>query len=159
MGSTLEIDLAQDKVWRLSAALVQKPCSFSDYSGFDRLLTVWKGEGLLLNEFVLKKNEVHSFAGEDSIYCKNLSAEVTDLGFVFKRDLIQAQMVTQEFSENLNLTITKGIHFIFCLDGQFAVDDLLVQQGDTLRIENENSVQILLKSVKAIVAIINLTTI
>lgn len=159
LGSTLEIDLAQDRAWRLSAATVQQPCSFSDYSGFDRLLTVWKGEGLLLNEFLLKRNEVYSFAGEDSIHCNNMSEQVTDLGFIFKRDLIKAQMTTQTFEDNLILTITKGIHFIFCLEGEFTINNDLVQQGDTLRIDNETSSQILLKSAKAIVATVDLALI
>jgi environmental stress-induced protein Ves len=159
MGSTLEIDVSEDKVWRLSAATVQQSSSFSDYSGFDRLLTVWKGDGLLLNDFLLKKNEVHAFAGEDLIYCKNLNEQVTDLGLIFKRDRVQAQMITQAFTDDLVVTFAKGIHFIFCLEGQFATNDHLVQQGDTLRIENEALAQILLKSAKTVVAIIDLTMI
>jgi environmental stress-induced protein Ves len=119
MGSTLEIDLAENKVWRLSAATVHQPCLFSDYPGFDRLLTVWKGEGLLLNEFLMKKNEVFSFSGEEKIYCKNLNDEVTDLGFVFKRDRICSQMVTKSFTGEITLTVSQGIHFIFCLEGHF----------------------------------------
>jgi environmental stress-induced protein Ves len=155
-GSTLEIDLAQDKTWRLSAATVLQPCWFSDYSGFNRLLTVWTGDGLLLNDFLLKKYETYSFVGEDSIYCKNLSAQVTDLGFIFNRDRFRAQMVAESFTNDLEITVTEGIHFIFCLEGQFAFNDDIVQQGDTLRVDAEASVQILLKSSIAIIARIDL---
>lgn len=159
MGSTLEIDVAQDKAWRLSAATVLQPSWFSDYTGFDRLLTVWKGDGLLLNDILLKKYEVYSFAGEDSIYCKNLSSQVTDLGIIFNRDRVFALMVTESFSNNLEITVTQGIHFIVCLEGEFAFNHDRVQQGDTLRVDAETATQILLKSTNAVIARIDLKTI
>lgn len=75
-GTTSQIAMHPKNLWRLSAATISQPDPFSEYKNCWRLLCLWKGDGLLLNNIKLNPNEVYRFDGEDPILCKNLSPEV-----------------------------------------------------------------------------------
>src|SRR5665213_1384261 len=51
--------------WRLSSATIRAANSFSQFPGYDRLLVVWQGEGVILNGEVLPALIAKRFAGEE----------------------------------------------------------------------------------------------
>jgi environmental stress-induced protein Ves len=98
LGTTFEIDRVGDRpghfVWRLSQAEIAATAPFSLYPGFDRLLTVLSGPGLLLNEFRLDPLIPFHFKGEAEINCQRIDGKaetVRDLGLIFDRELIYVE--------------------------------------------------------------------
>jgi len=145
-GETSEIAKDPRSLWRLSAATVRRPSPFSEFKGYSRLLCIWQGEGLKLNDFELKGNQVHAFHGEQPIFCENLSPLVIDLGFISKSGLIEAQMSIHEITESINIICTGSLCFLFCASGCFQVDRLTLQTGDTLQLSQHEVAEITLRS-------------
>jgi environmental stress-induced protein Ves len=62
LGETAEIEIFPetsdfsngDFVWRLSSAQIKSANQFSNFEGYDRILFVCQGEGLLINDFKLE---------------------------------------------------------------------------------------------------------
>lgn len=146
LGTTAQIAVAPDGQWRISAATVNNPNPFSEFKGYQRLLTIWRGSGLLLNEYKLLPGDVYKFSGEVPIFCKNLSPEVIDLGVIYHPEKVTATMEIISMAESKTLTLAKGLNFIFCVEGSFQIEDLIVMEGETLRIDKENSYSIVLKT-------------
>lgn len=148
LGSTLQIDIENNFLWRLSAATIEQACPFSEYAGYKRLLSLWQGNGLLLNDFLLKPGMVYRFNGEDLIMCDNLGSEVTDLGFIFRADKISAEMkcLTLTTDHTFKFDSDHHLHFIFCSEGQFKTSRLTTDSGDTLKIEQTSELAITLST-------------
>ena len=146
LGTTLEIDRIDtpaDFLWRLSAAKISAPCSFSEFVGHDRLLTIWQGEGLLLNDFKLKPNQIFKFNGKEKIHCSPLDGDVIDVGLIYSPLKIRAQMHCLNLNDCASLQFSSDLNFLFCADGQFQSEDLIIDTGDTLRINNQKFCDIL----------------
>ncbi len=150
-GHTLQIDIEKSEpyLWRLSAATITKENSFSEFNGYDRLLTIWKGQGLLLNDFELLKNKIYKFRGEDKIISKPIGSEVIDLGFIFNRNHITADMKILNLSQSQKLILDSELTFLFCAKGQIQIENHTCSEGDTLKIQNEGAVTVILKSLNA----------
>ncbi len=151
-GNTLQIDIEKsDKyLWRLSAATITQENSFSEFNGYDRFLTIWQGQGLLLNDFELLQNQVYKFRGEDKIICRPIShSEVIDLGFIFDRNHFEANMKILNLSQSQKLILDSEFTFLFCAEGEFQIANHTCREGDTVKIHNEKSVFIALKSANA----------
>lgn len=150
-GITFEIDVDTHEkyLWRLSMALINEPAPFSQYINYDRFLTLWKGESVLLNEFILRSGVIHSFPGEKQIFCQKTGSEpseVIDVGFIFQRDLIKANMKIAEFNSHQTLNLMTEFSFVFCAKGVFQVEDIQLVPGDTLKIVNEKKIYLTLKT-------------
>jgi uncharacterized protein len=150
-GSTLQIDVEKSEkyLWRLSAAKIKQESFFSEFSDYDRLLTVWQGDGLILNDFELLPNQIFKFKGEDLIRCKPIESDVIDLGFIFDRHQIQADMKILNTHQNQGINCESALTFLFCAEGQFKVQNITVQQGDTLKIESLKPLQIDVQTLSA----------
>jgi environmental stress-induced protein Ves len=126
-------------LWRLSSARVAATNQFSQFPGFDRLLTVTEGEGLLLNGQPLRQGQVHSFSGEELIHCKLLGQPVEDLGLIYRRDQVQARMEILPLTRPLDLHVTSDVQFIKVLHGELRFQNQTLNSSDILRLEkNEN---------------------
>ena len=112
------------------------------YAGYRRLLTVWQGTGILLNNLELTPGQVHEFDGAEKIFCKNLSPEVTDVGFMFRGDQFQAEMKHLHLDSDQTLQLKVGINFLFCAKGEFQSGLLTIKDGDTLKFETAVLVQL-----------------
>lgn len=145
-GQTRLIAEDQKKMWRLSAATVKTESEFSEYKNCDRLLTVWQGDGLLLNNFILNKNEIYKFSGETKIHCKPLCDEIIDVGLIYDRANYRASMEVVEILNNQKINFKAGQHFLFCLDGAFNVSDYFIEHGDTLQFQTNINLELLIKS-------------
>ena len=145
-GETSEIAKDPQSLWRLSAATVRQPGPFSEFRGYSRLLSIWQGEGLKLNDFELKGDAVYSFQGEEPIFCQNLSPLVVDLGLIFKTGFIEARMRVHEITQTTTFLCKDTICFLFCADGHFQVNAVFVQSGDTLMLTHHESAEVILTS-------------
>jgi environmental stress-induced protein Ves len=146
LGTTSEIAIEpplanfpiDDFDWRLSSAKIQNSNQFSTFKGYDRLLTVWQGEGLKLNQNKLKPFEVMHFSGEENMNCDLLGNEVLDLGLIYKRDKFKANMTVYNFTpqEVFSLKLDTGLHFIFCVSGSLDIDGHILHELQTLKIKS-----------------------
>jgi environmental stress-induced protein Ves len=118
--------------YRISSATIQCDGAFSTFSGYDRKLIVWKGEGLLINEVKLLENSPHSFAGEEAIYAKLIKDEVIDVGLIYKRSQYIADCKVIAKLPNL---FEAGIHLLFIASGEIEN----ATSGDTVLIEAQTS--------------------
>jgi environmental stress-induced protein Ves len=154
LGITSEIEIDpknsnfpnDDFLWRLSSAKIQAPNSFSNFSGYDRILIVWSGSGLILNQHKLVPLVPYKFKGEDLIECSLIADEVLDLGLIYKRGVFKAEMSVVNFLKSENphqLILGDGIHFLFCVQGQLIFGDQKIESMDTLKIQGPIKIQIL----------------
>lgn len=136
LGISYQIDIEPDTtnfIYRLSMAFVQEASDFSIYSGYTRLLSVWQGQGLLLNSESLDQYEIIEFSGETPISCEVKGSNALDLGLIFDREFVQAEM--KFFTEGKTLHLKEGLHYLFCAQGSFTSHNFLVETGDTLKIQ------------------------
>lgn len=94
-GWTAEIDRFPQSdryAWRLSQATVSSDGPFSVFSGYDRWLMVWKGEGLYLNNRRIPPLAPYRFSGDQSIDCRRVGKEILDIGLIFDRTQVNAEM-------------------------------------------------------------------
>lgn len=152
-GVTAEIAISpgsakfpQDEfIWRLSSATIKTANLFSQFEKCDRLLAVWKGEGLVLNGFELLPFTPFQFSGEQAIECRLINDEVVDLGLIYRRDQVSAEMkvltLTKAYPQTLPLQ--QAIHFLVCAKGQFSVDDAIeVMNEDVLWVNGAQSLEL-----------------
>lgn len=134
LGSTFPED---DFLWRVSSATVRTSNPFSKFPGYDRLLAVWQGCGLRLNGKNLTPSNVVRFSGEEFIQGDLIDGEVLDLGVIFHRDFIQAEMTYASTlaGQSLELYLNHDVHFIFCAQGSFCTEGHTVKEGECLRVE------------------------
>jgi environmental stress-induced protein Ves len=127
LGQTAEIDRhpasADRYFWRLSQAWIQGDSPFSAFPGFDRWLYVWKGDGVFLNEKRLPPLQPLRFSGDEKIHCRLIGAPVVDVGLIFDREKIAAEMRMTEGALNLPDPGADGAYYLFDLSS-----------GDTLKI-------------------------
>jgi environmental stress-induced protein Ves len=79
-------------LWRLSRATISADGPFSSFPGFERLLVVCSGEGIFLNDKKIEPLRPTRFSGDDPAYCKLVSSKVIDLGLIFDRKKVRAEM-------------------------------------------------------------------
>lgn len=164
LGSTEEIfiypesaQFPRDPFWfRLSSALIQAENEFSNFAGYQRLLTVIEGPGLELNGTVLKLDQIFQFSGDEKINCKPLTSAVTDLGLIFNNQLADAEMQLLQFGDLHMELDPKRFYFIICTEGVLTAP-VRVRRFETLVLHNETSVQ--LKSPDAIAFLVTVTLI
>lgn len=135
-GKTAEIlkfpSQAEPYFWRISQATVQKDGSFSIFPGMDRILFVFKGQGLRLNEKEVRFHESISFSGEEDIFAKIIGSEdVEDVNLIYDRKHFKASM--RLASEPINTQDTQGMTLLyFCLQGKLRWNSLVANVGDIL---------------------------
>lgn len=139
--------LAQDNfLWRISSAEVTSASSFSKFIGCNRHLIVWKGEGLRLNESILKPNTLFSFSGEDDIGADIINnIPVIDFGIIYKKEKIDAKLEILHLSsrkENLALDFKTSLFFL--ADGDCCFNHLKLEIGDSIYIEDEESTSVVI---------------
>lgn len=145
LGTTTQIEInplestfpEDDFLWRVSSATVRTNNPFSKFPGYDRLLAVWQGNGLRLNGKDLIPSNIVHFSGEEFVQGDLIDGDVLDLGVIFHRDLIQAEMTYASTlaGQSLELYLNHDVHFIFCAQGSFCTESHTVHVGECLRVE------------------------
>ena len=141
LGTTSEIDLVKDEMgaafaWRISAATLVQDSDFSLYPGCLRILSIWKGQGLWLNEEQLQPWKPFYFSGDTKIKSRLTDGPVLDLGIIFDPKKVQARL---RVYQNLEISLDADVHYLVAAEGGFKVDEVFVMEGDTLKIENHKS--------------------
>lgn len=129
-------------IWRISSATVTKSDPFSQYSGYERQLVVWKGNGLKLNNVPLQPNSPITFSGDDDIQCELIGADpVVDLGIIYDKKKVHAQLEVLILAPGEYFKLGPGVHFLILGSGEdCSINNLEIQVGETLRIENEREI-------------------
>ncbi len=92
-GETFEIarfPKTDPYLWRLSMAPVVESGAFSQFSGYDRYLTLVEGEGLKLKGQIVHLGEVFKFSGDEAVSGELIEGKILDLNLIIKRDQVHA---------------------------------------------------------------------
>lgn len=152
LGSTAQIDIfppdaafpGEEFLWRVSSATVNTSSPFSNFPGCDRWLVVWKGEGLFLNDQKLSPMKPLAFSGEAPIESRLVKGEVLDLGIIYRRDRIFAELTVQEVKagKSLKVLLESGTHYLFGTTGKFSVLGQTVDAGETLKVQGAGELEL-----------------
>jgi environmental stress-induced protein Ves len=140
-------------LWRISYAEVKADGPFSNFNGYDRLLTVWRGEGISLNGKPYSAFETIRFSGEEKINCHLVKGEVDDIGIIFRRDLFQCEMTSITLDAQKVLPI--NCRFIFCVSGEIEIQNQILKEKSFVCTEN-NSISEIRSLKKSLLIIIKI---
>jgi hypothetical protein len=132
--------------WRISSAKVTSDNHFSNFEGYDRILTVLKGEGLKLNSHSLKPFEIFKFKGEEEISCSLLGGAVEDLGIIYNRELYSCEMSFLEISHETELRLAGDANFLYSVSSNISVGGVQIEAGDALKIDGNQVCEVKSKS-------------
>jgi environmental stress-induced protein Ves len=135
--------------WRLSSARIEDENRFSEFPGYDRILTVLSGQGLMLNNLELGPFEVFEFQGEDLIDCALIENAVEDLGVIFKRGRYRCTMQLLDVTAPMYLKLDSGTHFFLTLSRPVSVDGTELEAPNFLKIQDASKVEISAKTFPA----------
>jgi environmental stress-induced protein Ves len=149
-GVTAEIDiqpagadfLAADFEWRLSSASIEEENRFSQFPGYDRLLTVLSGEGLIINSQEIGPFEFFEFQGEHPIDCSLIENAVEDLGVIYKRGKYECSMQILEATSPMHLKLEDGTHFFLSLSNPATVDETELEAPNFLKLEGAGRIEV-----------------
>jgi environmental stress-induced protein Ves len=126
LGATAEIDrvsaAGEPYLWRLSQASIQTDAPFSVFPGYDRWLTVLRGDSIFLNDLKVAPLEPVRFSGDENTFCRLAGVPVQDVGLIFNRSKVDAKMSVVEGFVNLPQSC---VHYIFDVDS-----------GDTMKFDH-----------------------
>lgn len=104
-------------LWRISSATVNSKNNFSQFIGYERILVVLSGDGLILNGTPLLPYEPLEFSGDLPIECSLMNElPVIDLGVIYNKFKFTAQMEVIDLEANASIHLGIGVHFIFFND-------------------------------------------
>ncbi len=107
---------ALDFEWRLSAAGVVEDGPFSSFAGFERVLLVTQGDGLVVQHgdgrrARLRLLEPYSFAGDGDTWASLVGGPIEDLGVLARRGFWRAEVdVLRLSNRRTRLELTPGEH-------------------------------------------------
>ena len=129
--------------WRVSIATIGADGPFSQFEGYDRQLVVWKGEGLQINDEFKASNKPFQLRGEDSTDAKLTEGPVKDIGVIFKRGEVKAELgVKSAPAESITTHIVRGECFILCGQGELRIDEFYLNPGDVVHAQGEGELAI-----------------
>lgn len=100
-GSTLEIardgDGLEAFAWRLSIADVAQPGPFSAFAGYQRIITVLRGEGMQLEvdghlSRPLQAFDAYAFSGDSHVQCSLLGGAIRDFNLIYSAERCSARL-------------------------------------------------------------------
>lgn len=151
-GVTSQIDIyppnaafpGNEFLWRVSSATVQASSAFSQFNGYDRYLTILKGDGLMLNETKLGPYEIIHFKGEETIFAKLIDKTVVDLGVIYRRDFVQCSMSIETIpgGKSAKLKLSGDTNYLFCAEGIFKLGKQEAKAGDCVKTANVEEIEI-----------------
>lgn len=126
--------------WRLSQASITAENDFSLFPEYKRILTVWDGKGIRLNQLLLKPFEIFCFEGYEKINCELIDGKVEDLGLIYDPNEVKAEMkIISKGKYNLSF----DQHFLFCAQNNFSVGEFKINCGECLEVTHPQEIEIL----------------
>lgn len=152
-GNTRELDIYPknsklsrlDFKFRISMAQISAPNEFSLFPGFSRILTVIKGDGILINDYELLNKEIFKFNGDDKIVSSLLNplSEVIDLGIIFDSKFVNVSFEKIESSNPFQMQINAlETTYLILLAGKFSFNGHQLTFLDTIKFYSENQIAI-----------------
>lgn len=136
-----------DFQWRLSSARVKKAGPFSEFPGFERLLTVVGGKEMVLRGsdqlVALPAGEVFGFAGTEAFSADLPQGPVEDLGIIFRPETCAVKMSVLDFQKKPRSfeLHPSSTNFFFVAQGEFLAEaypgelTFPLKERDALRLE------------------------
>ena len=122
-----------DFLWRLSCAEVHANNSFSLFPGYERILTVLKGQGFVLNGTRLILHQIFEFKGETQINCELIGGPVEDLGLIYKTG-IRARMEIIEVLEPFQIECNGGFVLLYSISGEWSFDERSLSSSNLVQL-------------------------
>ncbi len=104
--------------WRISAARVEESGPFSEFAGFDRILVITEGEGLILEHGQaaararLRRFEPYRFSGDWSTRCDLVRGPVSDFNVLTRQGHFGAEALAANLGRRV-LREPTGAKFVF----------------------------------------------
>ena len=113
-----------DFLWRISKAAVDEPGPFSSFPGFERVLVVTQGAGLVLEHGAaaprarVERLVPYRFQGEWSTSAELISGRVEDFNVLTRRGAVRAEVEVLPAGPLPRITIADGQHaFVYEPEG------------------------------------------
>ncbi len=135
--------------WRISRATVHEDGNFSLFKGYQRVISIVKGQGVFLQEAqsgkkLISRQDVFSFSGDQLIHCELVNGSVIDVNLIYYPNLYHAQMqwLPQQIEPSTFTTSAKHI-LLHSNEGNAQVlinnsNQKNVSKNDTLSITKTN---------------------
>ena len=150
-GVTREIAVARDGsgfLWRLSIASVDRTGPFSDFSGYDRVIMLLEGDGLILDfgahgRAVMAQPFVpQRFDGDWATHATLLGGPLTDFNVMTARDGASADVaVMKANAQGISMVHATTVTFFHVLAGSWDMTgyslDTTLDEGDCLHVDDE----------------------
>jgi environmental stress-induced protein Ves len=127
-GNTEELlafPTAQDYLWRMSVASIEKSGPFSIFKNYQRILVPLSGSIILKHsngkQAPLKKRIPYSFSGDLATDCTLESKDARDFNLIYKADLMAAEIFTHTIEKTTSLKISGTQDFIYCIEGELLI--------------------------------------
>lgn len=123
--------------WRLSIAGIVKDGEFSDFAGYDRILVIIDGNGVVLEhdnggKDVLKKRfDIAYFSGNRKTFAKLIDGPVKDFNIIVKRDCCVSKVDITRDSKTHKFNLATGHFLVYSVD-----------QNIDVNINNKNTIQL-----------------
>lgn len=143
-GASLE---KTDFLWRLSSARIEEPGPFSNFPGYERLLTNTGAKELVLRfardggMSALRKGDILRFAGDEKITGEIPGGAVEDLGLIFRKDKVRAEMSALKFTAKpRSFELAAPTVFFYVVEGKLQASaypgelKFKLEPGDVLRV-------------------------
>ncbi|MGK5087822.1 HutD family protein [Bdellovibrionota bacterium FG-2] len=112
-------------LWRVSSAPIDESGAFSTFPGYDRLLMITEGSGIILNGKPLVCGQPLGFSGEEASQGELIQGPVRDLGIIYRRGEVRAQIALSAIPKGgpstLTLPLNSEFHLFVCVQGEFKV--------------------------------------
>lgn len=132
--------------WRLSLAEVKADGPFSNFPGYDRVIMLMGGNGMVLrfdngrSERIDEPYVPFQFSGDEDVRCWLIDGSVRDFNLIVRRDFqISAGILTLNRRDRMLPALGRGTTLIlYVIEGDTVLDDgTLLNPGDTLIINVE----------------------
>ncbi|QSX35071.1 HutD family protein [Shewanella avicenniae] len=158
----------QQFIWRLSIATVAEDGPFSLFTGYQRIISVLAGKGMVLtvNGLVSEAiTEFHPFTfdGAANTECRLVDGGIFDFNVIYDPQLVSATLIWQTIAPEKTLELAANhTHFILVGKGDVKLQTALTNQAlstwDAVKIDAEQQSLVLQLSThsSAIVAVVSL---
>lgn len=131
-GSTLEVCRDQGEGlegfgWRLSIADIAEAGPFSSFSGYERIITVLEGQGMVLQvdgrcSGPLRAFEPFEFSGHSQVSCELIGGPIRDFNLIYAPARYQARLQWLATSAPVRLAETAATRVVFAVEPQVRVE-------------------------------------
>jgi environmental stress-induced protein Ves len=125
--------------WRISRASVVEDGPFSEFPGFDRVLVVVEGDGLVLEHgdraprAEVRRLEPYAFAGDWPTIAELVGGPVQDFNLILRRERVRGDVRPLRLDGGpATIEILSGHSFLHALDGEISTEQHRLARGDSM---------------------------